>query len=109
MSTQKPGRGSDQFPLRLPDGMRDRIKAEAERNGRSMNAEIVARLEESFIERSEIQKTADNIVSAGFGIVEMVRAFGTLLERLKDSPEARQFLLEMERQSQSQKQDDKPK
>lgn len=48
MSTQKPGRGSDQFPLRLPDGMRDRIKAEAERNGRSMNAEIVARLEDSL-------------------------------------------------------------
>lgn len=38
-----------------------------------------------------------------------VRAFGALLERLKDSPEARQFLLEMERQSQSQQQDDKPK
>jgi len=39
------GRGSDQFPLRLPDGLRDAIKADAERNGRSMNAEIVARLE----------------------------------------------------------------
>lgn len=44
---KKPGRGSDQFPLRLPDGMRDEIKASAERNGRSMNAEIVHRLEAS--------------------------------------------------------------
>lgn len=42
----KAGRGSDQFPLRLPDGLRDRIKAEADKNGRSMNAEIVARLED---------------------------------------------------------------
>lgn len=38
-------RGSDQFPVRFPEGMRDRIKAEAEANGRSMNSEIVARLE----------------------------------------------------------------
>lgn len=44
----KAGRGSDQFIVRLPDGMRERIKAEAEANNRSMNAEIVARLEASF-------------------------------------------------------------
>ncbi len=49
MSDLKPGRGSDQFPLRLPDGMRDRIKEAAMDNSRSMNAEIVARLEESFV------------------------------------------------------------
>jgi hypothetical protein len=35
------GRGSDQFMLRLPDGMRDFVAEMAERNGRSMNAEIV--------------------------------------------------------------------
>ncbi len=34
--------------LRLPDGMRDRIKAAAETNNRSMNAEIVHRLEQTF-------------------------------------------------------------
>lgn len=34
--------------LRLPDGMRDKIKMEADSNGRSMNAEIVERLERSF-------------------------------------------------------------
>ena len=38
------GRGSDQFMLRLPDGMRDFIAEIAERNGRSMNAEIVTAL-----------------------------------------------------------------
>lgn len=31
----------DKYVLRLPDGMRDRIKAAAEANNRSMNAEIV--------------------------------------------------------------------
>jgi hypothetical protein len=38
------GRGSDQFMLRLPDGMRDFIAEIAERNGRSMNAEIITAL-----------------------------------------------------------------
>jgi hypothetical protein len=38
---KRPGRGSDQFIVRLPDGMRDFIAEMAERSGRSMNAEIV--------------------------------------------------------------------
>lgn len=38
----------DKFMLRLPDGMRERIKAAAEANNRSMNAEIVATLEEKY-------------------------------------------------------------
>lgn len=41
-------RESDKFMLRFPDGMRARIAEEAAKNGRSMNAEIVARLERSF-------------------------------------------------------------
>ncbi|MBB1498788.1 Arc family DNA-binding protein [Paracoccus sp. MC1862] len=44
----KAGRGADQFMVRLPEGMRDRIKAAAEANNRSMNAEIVATLEEKY-------------------------------------------------------------
>jgi hypothetical protein len=43
-----PSAKQDQFVLRLPDGMRERIKDAAEGNGRSMNAEIVDRLEVSF-------------------------------------------------------------
>lgn len=40
-----PSKQLDQFVLRLPEGMRERIKAAAEANNRSMNAEILARLE----------------------------------------------------------------
>ena len=43
---------SDKFMLRLPDGMRDRIKAAAEANNRSMNAEIVATLEKVYPPRT---------------------------------------------------------
>ena len=50
MTDQKPGRGSDQFPLRLPDGMREEIKRRADINGRSMNSEIVQRLRDTLEE-----------------------------------------------------------
>lgn len=45
MVARIPSRGSDQFNLRFPDGMRERIRAAAEENGRSMNAEIIYRLQ----------------------------------------------------------------
>lgn len=44
------GRGADQYTVRFPDGLRDRIKAAADANNRSMNAEIVATLEEKYPE-----------------------------------------------------------
>lgn len=47
------GRESDKFMLRLPDGMRDRIKAAADGNNRSMNAEIVATLEDKYPNSSD--------------------------------------------------------
>ena len=48
----------DKFIVRLPDGMRDRIGIAARENKRTMNAEIVARLEASF--RAEGQAVAAN-------------------------------------------------
>ncbi|PON04841.1 hypothetical protein ATY29_25625 [Rhizobium hidalgonense] len=47
----KAGRGADQYMLRLPDGLRDRIKAYAERMGTSINSEIVRVLEREFPEQ----------------------------------------------------------
>ncbi len=38
----------DQYQLRFPPGMRARLKAAADSRGRSMNAEIIDRLESSF-------------------------------------------------------------
>ncbi|KAF0172865.1 MAG: helix-turn-helix domain-containing protein [Rhodobacteraceae bacterium] len=48
MTELRPGQGSDQFNVRFPPGMRDRIKVAADLNGRSMNAEIIATLEERY-------------------------------------------------------------
>lgn len=51
--TSSTGRDSDKFMLRFPDGMRDRIAEAAKAANRSMNAEIVARLEQSFESKSD--------------------------------------------------------
>jgi hypothetical protein len=48
MKDLPPSRTADQYVVRFPDGMRDRIAEVARANGRSMNAEIIARLEASF-------------------------------------------------------------
>jgi hypothetical protein len=50
-----PSPDRDKFIIRLPDGMRERIKAAADANNRTMTAEIVARLRMTF--------DADNVVS----------------------------------------------
>lgn len=48
MAQESESRSLDKVIVRLPDGMRDRIKSAAEANNRSMNAEIVATLEEKY-------------------------------------------------------------
>lgn len=53
----------DKFVVRLPDGMRDRIKLAASKNNRSMNAEIVATLEEKYpIALADIHHVAKSIM-----------------------------------------------
>lgn len=44
-----PSQTQDRYIVRFPDGMRDRIAEAAKASGRSMNAEIVNRLEASFM------------------------------------------------------------
>lgn len=43
-----PSSKQDQFALRLPDGLRDRIKSHAKANSRSMNTEVILALEAAF-------------------------------------------------------------
>ncbi|MGO7036258.1 Arc family DNA-binding protein [Rhizobium ruizarguesonis] len=49
-------RRSDQFNLRLPDGMRDALKTMAAENRRSINSEIVTILEKQIRSVTETQK-----------------------------------------------------
>lgn len=49
----------DQFQLRLPPGLREKLKREATHNARSTNAEIVSRLEQSLKEWPRINIPED--------------------------------------------------
>jgi len=59
-------RTADKFVIRLPDGLRDRIADQAEGNRRSMNSEIVLRLERSTALEVELdhQKNLVRILAA---------------------------------------------
>lgn len=49
-------RTADKFVVRLPEGMRDRIAEVARQHHRSMNSEIVARLEQSLAQESRVEE-----------------------------------------------------
>jgi hypothetical protein len=53
MSSEPPVHSLEKFVLRLPEGMRDKIGVAARASKRSMNAEIVQRLEASFSSTDE--------------------------------------------------------
>lgn len=63
--TEAQRKKQDQFIVRLPDGMRDRIKAAAEASNRSMNAEIVATLEEKYPAPAEDPQLAKLLARQG--------------------------------------------
>ena len=52
MVQPRAGQGAVQIALRLSPELRDAIRAVADKNGRSMNSEIVRRLEESLLVES---------------------------------------------------------
>ena len=73
-----PSDSAAKFMVRLPEGMRDRIAEAAKANGRSMNSEVVARLEASF--NMDLADEATQLK-----IVELVNAaFDARLKREKD-------------------------
>lgn len=75
-----PSRTADQFVVRLPDGLRGRIAEAAKAAGRSMNSEIVARLQSTFAERNtEISVALDADTYAE--IQRLAAASGRTLEQ----------------------------
>lgn len=48
-----------QYQLRLPEELRDEIKESAKTHNRSMNADIVARLEQSFTSESPLHDESE--------------------------------------------------
>jgi hypothetical protein len=62
--SEAPAKKQDQFIVRLPDGMRNKVKESAELNNRSMNAEIIAGLEDWLSRKDQDELEANNLRKA---------------------------------------------
>lgn len=84
--SEKPIQPQDKYVLRMPDGLRDRIKRVAEENGRSMNAEMIARLEES-LEQDDLGKISKEDVEHALAVARGAEANERLLTSLMTASE----------------------
>lgn len=60
---------SDKFMLRLPDGMRERIKKAADEHGRTMNAEIVQALEQIY----PVEPTLEEVIGKACLFIDRIK------------------------------------
>ncbi len=67
-----PSEAAERFQIRMPGGLRDRIKKAAERSGRSMNTEIVFALETYYPEEPSVEEVLDRV----HGAIEMAQTAG---------------------------------
>jgi hypothetical protein len=80
-----------QFKLRIREGLRGRLESAAKNQERSLNSEIVTRLEESF-RRSELASLTENVDRLS-ALHERTQAF---FARVSSSPAPRKWIGEME-------------
>lgn len=88
----------DKYVLRFPDGMRDRLKKEAADNGRSLNAEIIYRLQTTLemddyqpVENIHTDAAADQQAERD----RSARELGFLIQKVLDNDKARAWLTEL--------------
>lgn len=80
MSNDFPSRQLDKFMLRLPDGMREQIGAAARANRRTMTAEIIRRLEDSFNSSVNVP----NVISEQ-DIIQMIIDTHTIVTKMQEA------------------------
>ncbi len=90
-------RNADKFVVRLPEGMRQRIAEVAKNYHRSMNSEIVSRLESSLRTETCIQHefdaedTADLVAESGKTInIDLTAQEFALIEKVRQLPVQKQ-------------------
>lgn len=97
---RKPSATQDKFIVRLPDGMREQLKAAAEGNGRSMTSEVVERLRASF-EEEQARQVPD--FTASILVETMEQEFQTLRDKVSALEEAQSMLAQELRQHMAKK------
>lgn len=61
MNDQHPSRDLDKVIIRLPDGMKERIRRVATEHGRSVNAELVMLLERTYPPETKLEECVHEI------------------------------------------------
>ena len=64
------------FPLRMPEDLRKRLEERAKANGRSVNAEIVAMLQQAL----DNQGAGLGAIPAGMLLNEVIERYGSMLQ-----------------------------
>lgn len=63
-----PSEEKEKFMLRMPEGLREKLASVAQANGRSMNSELITRIEASFDVRigleSDIARMLEDFINA---------------------------------------------
>jgi plasmid stability protein len=80
-TAKRAGRDSDQFMVRLPDGMRKQLARVAGHNGRSMNAEIVTALAMYFAKEDATKQ--DQLLGVETAIRELTDQLSTQHQTLE--------------------------
>jgi predicted DNA-binding protein len=80
------GRGSDQFVIRFPEGMRDRIAKLAAANGRSMNAELIDRLEKSMDDSDDLKDLEVSLNDLWVKVLDHEEYLAQLQKMLRENP-----------------------
>lgn len=85
MNEERKPQSADKYIIRFPDGMRDQIAEAAKKNGRSMNAEIIQRLEHSFTPWQERPWEERMVTDVNRAMLKLLTKdeYGMLLDRVK--------------------------
>lgn len=78
----KTDRTSDQFVMRMPDGMRPHLAEIAQANGRSMNAEVIHRLTQSLQETDPMPQASEGTSKSNAMTVRLSDEARARLEKL---------------------------
>jgi plasmid stability protein len=82
----------DQYIVRFPDGMRDRLKVAAAANKRSLNAEIISRLEASFLDVPKLDILNSDTLPTADQLIEIRKTFSrvfAMMETMSKPPKKR--------------------
>ncbi len=85
MTDDRKPQTADKYIIRFPDGMRDQIAEAARKNGRSMNAEIIQRLEHSFTPWKERPWEERMVIDVDRAMLKLLTKdeYSMLLDRVK--------------------------